>query len=282
MPATSDRLAELKDKVEQASQEKEAVGYVEALKDSGLARALRQGAARFEWAQARVMYDSPEKKAQGENWKSKLLISQLLPYLEKVSDELIIVNPYFVPGKNGADALCKLSQGGTKVSILTNSLASNDVTAVHAGYARYRKKLLKCSVALYELNEDIRNKPGNTHAWVPGLSKSSLHAKTMALDRKAMFVGSMNLDQRSLNINKEIGILFFNQEIAGKRAQFFHENIETVAFRLTLHTDNGSETIQWHLKEDDKEIVYDAEPHVGFWKKLKVGIIRLLPVEHLL
>ena len=281
-PATSEQLAELKDKVEQASQEKDTTRYVEALKGSDLARALRRGTARFEWAQARVMYDSPEKKARDENWKAKLLISQLLPYLEKVSDELIIVNPYFVPGKNGADALCKLSEGGTKVSILTNSLASNDVTAVHAGYARYRKKLLKCGVALYELNEDIRKKPGNTHAWVPGLSKSSLHAKTMALDKKAMFVGSMNLDQRSLNINNEIGILFFNQEIAGKRAQFFHENIETVAFRLTLHTDNGSETIQWHLKEDDKEIVYDAEPHVGFWKKLKVGIIRLLPVESLL
>jgi putative cardiolipin synthase len=281
-PATSEELAELKDKVEQATQEREAAGYVEALKGSKLARALRQGTARFEWAQARVMYDSPEKKARGENWESKLLMSQLLPYLEKVNEELLIVNPYFVPGKRGVDALCALREGGARVSILTNSLASNDVTAVHAGYARYRKKLLKCGVMLYELNEDIRKKPGNTRAWVPGLSKSSLHAKTMALDRKAMFVGSMNLDQRSLNINNEIGILFFNQEIAGKRAQFFHENIESVAFRLTLRADNGGESIQWHLKEDEKEIVFDSEPHVGFWKKLKVGIIGLLPVENLL
>jgi putative cardiolipin synthase len=281
--ATSEQLAELKDKIEQASQEKDTTRYVEALKSSEFARALRQGSARFEWAQARVMYDSPEKKARGENWESELLIAQLAPYLEKVTDELIIINPYFVPGKKGADALCKLSENGVKVSILTNSLASNDVTAVHAGYARYRKKLLKCGVVLYELNENIRKKPGNTHAWVPGLSKSSLHAKTMALDKKAMFVGSMNLDQRSLNINNEIGILFFNPEVASKRAQFFHENIETVAFRLALHANNnGSESIQWHLKEGDKEIVYDSEPHVGFWRKLKVGLIRLLPVESLL
>jgi putative cardiolipin synthase len=157
------------------------------------------------------------------------------------------------------------------------------VTAVHAGYARYRKKLLKCGVSLYELNEDIRKKAGNTHAWVPGLSKSSLHAKTMALDKKAMFVGSMNLDQRSLNINNEIGILFLSPEVASKGAQLFDKNIETVAFRLALHANNnGSESIQWHLKEDDKEIVYDSEPHVGFWRKLKVGLIRLLPVESLL
>jgi cardiolipin synthase C len=282
-PAMPEQLSELRDKIEQASKEEDATKYVEALKSSELASTLRQGSARFEWAQARVMYDSPEKKAQGENWKAELLMSQLLPYLEKVTDELTIVNPYFVPGKKGADTLCKLSESGVKVSILTNSLASNDVTAVHAGYAKYRKRLLKAGVKLYELNEDISKKAGDTHAWVPGLSRSSLHAKTMVLDKKAMFVGSMNLDQRSLHINNEIGILFFNQEIAAKRAQFFEENIEKVAFRLVLHTDsNGNESIQWHLREDDKEIVYDSEPHVGFWKKLKVGLVRLLPVESLL
>jgi cardiolipin synthase C len=282
-PATSEQLAELKDNIELASQEKETARYVEALKSSEFAGALRHGSARLEWAQAKVMFDSPEKKARAENWESQLLITQLAPYFEKITDELIIVNPYFVPGKKGADFLCRLNESGVKVSILTNSLASNDVTAVHAGYARYRKKLLKCGVTLHELNEDIRKKPGNTRAWVPGLSKSSLHAKTMALDRKAMFVGSMNLDQRSRNINNEIGILFFNPEIVGKSVRSFNQNIDTVAYRLVLHTDsNGSESIRWHLKEDDTEIVYDSEPHVGFWKKLKVGFIGLLPVESLL
>jgi cardiolipin synthase C len=282
-PDSTEQLAKLKNTIELASKERERTQYIEALKNSELARVLSQGGVRFEWAQAKVMYDSPEKKARSENWKAELLMSQLLPYLEKVTDELIIVNPYFVPGEKGADALCALSKRGAKVSILTNSLASNDVSAVHAGYARYRKKLLKCGVALFELDEDIRKKPGNTRAWVPGLSKSSLHAKTMALDKKAMFVGSMNFDLRSLNINNEIGILFFNPHIVEKSTQFFNENIEKVAFRLVLHTNSiGSESIHWHLNEDGKEIVYDSEPRIGFWKKLKVGLIRLLPIEHLL
>jgi putative cardiolipin synthase len=282
-PATSEQLAELKESIEDACQGEETAGYVEALRNSEFARALRQGDARFEWAEARVMSDSPEKKARVENWESELLITQLAPYLEKVTEELIIVNPYFVPGKRGADALCKLSERGVKVSILTNSLASNDVSAVHAGYARYRKKLLKCGAALYELDEDIKKRRGNTRAWVPGLSKSSLHAKTMALDKKAMFVGSMNLDQRSLNINNEIGILFFSPHIAGKSAKSFNENIEKAAFRLVLHTNGmGSESIHWHLKDGDTEIVYDSEPNASFWKKIKAGIIRMLPVESLL
>ncbi len=118
---------------------------------------------------------------------------------------------------------------------------------------------------------------------MPGLSKSSLHAKTMVIDRKAMFVGSMNLDQRSLNINNEIGILFLNPEIAVKSAEAFDQNIKKVAFRLTLDTGkNGSKAIRWHQKTADGEIVYDSEPHVGFWKKFGVGLIRLLPVEFLL
>jgi putative cardiolipin synthase len=282
-PATSEQLAELKEKFELASQEEETVRYVEMLRGSSLAETLRQGSDELEWTQARIIYDPPDKIIRSEKGEEELLISQLVPYLEKVTDELIIINPYFVPGKRGSDALCTLSKKGVKVLILTNSLASNDVTAVHSGYSRYRKQLLKCGVVLCELNEDIRKRPDDTRVWVPGSSKSSLHAKTMVLDRKAMFVGSMNLDQRSLNINNEIGILFFNREIAGKSAQLIRQNIDKVAFRLALRPNSfGGESIRWTITDGEQEIIYDSEPHAGFWKKLKVGIIRLLPIEHLL
>ena len=102
---------------------------------------MRAKRTEFKWAEAKVIHDSSEKKEHGENWQSELLISQLWPYLQQATDELIIVSPYFVPGKNGAKALCDLSNKGVKVRILTNSLASNDVSAVHAGYAKYRKEL---------------------------------------------------------------------------------------------------------------------------------------------
>jgi len=66
------------------------------------------------------------------------------------------VSPYFVPGERGADALCESARKGVKVRILTNSLVSNDVAAVHAGYVRHRKQLVRSGVQLYELNEQIR------------------------------------------------------------------------------------------------------------------------------
>jgi putative cardiolipin synthase len=282
-PASSEQLDDLRMRMDAFPRHEAAAVYIEALKNSDLANALRDGSAHFKWAEAKVIHDSSEKKARDENWQAKLLISQLWPYMQKATEELIIVSPYFVPGENGANALCNLSDKGVKVRILTNSLASNDVAAVHAGYAKYRKQLLKAGVMLYELDEEVKKSVKKKFTWLPGLSKSSLHAKTMVLDKKAMFVGSMNLDQRSLHINNEIGILFLNPEIAGQSAEAFDRNIEKVAFRLELHTaKNGSESISWHLKKDDGEVVYDSQPYVGFWKKVGVGLIRLLPIESLL
>lgn len=282
-PATAEQLNDLRLRMDQAPLQKEASAYIEALKNSNLANALRAGTANFKWAEARVIHDSPEKKTRDEEWQSELLISQLSPYLAKATDELIVISPYFVPGKKGAEALCALSEKGVTVRILTNSLASNDVSAVHAGYARYRKQLLRAGVVLYELDEQVKKEVKKLFTWLPGLSKSSLHAKTMVIDKKAMFVGSMNLDQRSLNINNEIGILFLNPQIAGQSAEAFDRNIEKVAFRLTLQRgNNGAEAIRWQLKKGDEVIVYDSEPYVGFWKKVGVGLIGLLPVESLL
>jgi putative cardiolipin synthase len=278
-PATPEQLSDLRVRMDQFFRSETSATYIQALRNSDLANSLRAGRTQFKWAKAKVIHDSSEKKAHGEDWQAELLISQLWPYMQKTTDELLIVSPYFVPGKKGADALCALIAKGVKVRILTNSLASNDVSAVHAGYAKYRKQLLKAGVVLYELDEHVKKEVKKKFTWLPGLSKSSLHAKTMVLDRKAMFVGSMNLDQRSLNINNEIGILFLNPDVAANSAEAFDQSIEKVAFRLKLHNDDS---IRWHLQQDDGEIIYDKEPYVSFWKKLSVWFIGLLPVESLL
>lgn len=278
-PAAPQALPALKVQLDNFHQQEAAKRYIAALADSNLARSLRNGTTKFTWAQAHVIHDSSEKKERGENWQKDLLISKLWPYMETTTEELLIISPYFVPGKKGADALCKLSEKGVKVIILTNSLASNDVFAVHAGYSRYRKQLLKAGVVLYELDEEIKKEVIKRFTWLPGLSKSSLHAKTMVLDRNAMFVGSMNLDLRSLNINNEIGILFFNEDVASKSAGIFIDNIDNVAFRVVLD-DNGS--LRWQINREGKVIVYEDEPYAGFWTKFSVWFIGLLPVESFL
>ena len=47
--------------------------------------------------------------------------------------------------------MLKLAQDGVAVSVLTNSLAATDVTAVHGAYMRYRKLLVAGGIRLFEL-----------------------------------------------------------------------------------------------------------------------------------
>ncbi len=276
-------LDALRNELAVLKEQEATVAYVDALKNSALAKAMMNHNAQFSIVEAVVIHDSSEKLTKGKDWQAELLISQLAPYIQKSTKEFILVSPYFVPGQKGADGLCKLSEQGVEVSVLTNSLVSNDVGAVHTGYMRHRKELLRCGVHLYELNEEIKQKQGKRFTWLPGLSKSSLHAKTMSMDGEVMFVGSFNFDQRSLNINNEIGILFRHPGIVSESSRHFHENIEKVAFRVELIKDEkGKETLRWTGTEDGNEVVFYAEPYAGFWKKVSVNLMRILPIDSML
>ena len=276
-------LDSLRQELEAFHQQKTTSVYIDALNNSAFATALKNKTAKFSFADAKVIHDSAEKLIKSDDWQENLLISQLAPYVQQATDEFILVSPYFVPGQKGADALCALSKKGVQVRILTNSLVSNDVAAVHTGYMRHRKQLLRCGVELYELNEQIKKQQGKLFTWLPGLSKSSLHAKTMGIDKKAMFVGSFNFDQRSLNINNEIGILFYKPELATNASAHFNEYIQRVAFKVELVTDNnGKELLKWTGTEEGKQVVFDSEPYASFWKKLSVNLMRVLPLDSML
>jgi putative cardiolipin synthase len=254
--------------------------YLRALQDSPLARSLREKALELRWGDYEIIHDSPEKRTRDADRKDELLISQLAPYITGATREVIIVSPYFVPGQPATDALCKLSQDGVRVRILTNSLASNDVSAVHAGYSKYRKPLLRCGVQLFELDEQIRADERRTFTWLPGLSKSSLHAKTMAFDRELLFVGSFNFDQRSLHINNEIGLLFREAKMASRSTDKFDQHIEEFAFAVTLERDDdGEESLRWISRKEGKERTFDSEPFAGAWLKAKAALLRCLPIE---
>jgi putative cardiolipin synthase len=260
--------------------EKQATSsYVKALTDSGLAHGLADGSLAFSWSEAHVIHDSSQKKTLGRKGKDELLISQLAPYITGAKKTADIVSPYFVPGDKAADALCKLAQDGVRVRILTNSLASNDVSAVHAGYSKYRRKLLRCGVRLFELDESLKEREGKAFTWLPGLKKSSLHAKTMVFDGEIMFVGSFNFDQRSLHINNEIGLLFQDPEIAGTAARNFEDNVGKVAFEVQFSREGGRENMNWVGGQGGPDEVMEEEPYATTFQKATVGILKWLPID---
>jgi putative cardiolipin synthase len=201
--------------------------------------------------------------------------------MQDIQDELIIFSPYFVPGKPGVAFFQKLRDRGVRIRILTNSLSSTDVGIVHAGYARYRKALLRMGVELYELNVNLTEEQRKARKEGKiGRSKSSLHAKCFVMDREKAFIGSLNLDPRSIVQNTEIGVVFKSSTVAGHIAEIFDNNIDEAAFRLELKkSENGAETLYWHGFVDGEMQTLKHEPYTGFWKRFGVGFMQILPIE---
>ena len=285
LPAASEAdLQKLKEASPAFFEKPETKSYLQAVKQGALAKSLSDGSAKFNWGPGKIVHDVWWKREQDKaGWHDDLLITQLKPTLVDATEELIMISPYFVPGDDTVKTLCKLAQKGVSVKVLTNSLASNDVVAVHAGYSKSRIPLLRCGVELYELNEHLRATQRRVFTWLPGLSKSSLHAKSMVIDKTKMFVGSFNYDQRSLYLNTEIGLVFEQADIAGPAAEKFNRNINKFAFRVELVTsDGGKESLLWHGINDGETVTYDSEPYVGPGTKAAARFIRWLPVDWLL
>ncbi|MBW2660208.1 MAG: phospholipase D family protein [Deltaproteobacteria bacterium] len=254
--------------------------YLQSLLNSRLAETIRNDEVLWYWGEASVMADNPGKLESYDSDHAYTLSSKITPFFENLDKEFLIFSPYFVPGKEGTKFLADLSKSGVRVRILTNSLASTDVGVVHAGYAKYRTTLLRAGVELYEMNKTLNRKERKEKKGASGSSKASLHAKSFVFDREQVFIGSLNLDPRSIVENTEIGIMVTSKEVADILAGKFDMMIDKIAFRLELHTDEeGIEFIFWHGQEDGEERVWAADPYTSFWRRLGIGLISLLPVE---
>ena len=207
---------------------------MQALRNSDLAKKLRKSQVRYTWGDAHVVYDKPEKILHDTGKKEFHLIPQLAPYMDGLEKELIIFTPYFVPGKAGTAVLTQLVERCVRVRIMTNSLSSNDVGIVHSGYSKYRKPLLCGGIELYEMNKKLTREQRKEKKGEGGSSKASLHAKSFVFDRKHVFIGTLNLDPRSVIHNTEIGVVLTSEEIARKMGTDFDKNIKRAAFRLEL------------------------------------------------
>ncbi len=254
--------------------------YLQALRDSNLANKIREKQVRYHWGDAVVVYDQPEKILHDFDKTEYHLAPLLKSYFEGVIDELIIFSPYFVPGKEGTAFLTQLSKRGVRVRIVTNSLASNDVSIVHAGYSKYRKDLLRAGVELYEMNKKLSKEQRKEKKGKHGSSKASLHAKSFVFDRKQVFIGSLNLDPRAVLHNTEIGVVLTSAEIANGMGEWFDQNIEKLAFRLELQEDkNGHEKILWYGLVDGEQQTFDVEPYTGFWLRFGIGFMSIWPID---
>jgi len=254
-----------------------AAAYVRALRESPFVGELIAGRAGLEWAATRLVSDDPAK-GLGRAAPNGQLPEKLAQIIGASATHVELVSAYFVPTAAGVDAFAALAKRGVKIRVLTNSLEATDVTAVHAGYAKRRKPLLDAGVLLYESKRVSPNVRIDRHTGLTGSSASSLHAKTFAVDRARLFVGSFNFDPRSARLNTELGFVIDSPVLAQQIEAAFDGRIPETAYEVRL--ENGR--LYWLERRDGQLFRHDTEPGTGPGLRTGVWLMSVLPIEWLL
>lgn len=206
------------------------------------------------WAPSLVMVDEPGKIGPGDDEADagETVVDGLLNLMLQARQDVLIVSPYFVPGQATMDQFKQLRAKGVRVRVLTNSLASNDAPAAHAGYARYRKDLLALGIEVYEMRatqEGTVGGMGSTRGFGSGAgtggaggskggsSRASLHSKAVVIDNRLLVVGSMNLDLRSQRKNSEVALVIRSAAMSQLAARQVEATFSQGAYRLEMDKD---------------------------------------------
>jgi cardiolipin synthase C len=267
-------LARLASSGESARSEPGAARYITAVRDSRLARDLAAGQLPLEWAVTHLVVDDPAK-GLGKSAKGDELLAQFEQKVQhQVSDEFLVMSPFFVPRAIGREMLTDLAARGVKVRVLTNGAESTDVDPACAAYRTYRKDLLKAGVELFEL----KRQDGHEQPEQSASARVSLHAKTFGIDRAQVFVGSFNFDPRSANLNTEIGLVIDSPVLASALSQSFQDIVPLIAYQVEL--DPSGKLLWLDRRGSGQEAVrLTDEPGAGFMRRTWLAFLSILPIE---
>jgi cardiolipin synthase C len=200
-----------------------------------------------------------------------------------VSSELLMITPYLVPSPHEEELLQGVQSRGAQVRMLTNSLEAAPNLAAHSGYAKYRPKLLKARIELHEIRARVESPKGTGQSrTLSAFGNYALHAKLYVFDRRSVFVGSMNFDQRSERLNTEIGLIIDSRTIAAAAESRFEALTQlTEAYSVELVGANGrqKEHLVWRTEEHGVVTAQFKEPGRNAWQRFKARMLAWLPLD---
>jgi phosphatidylserine/phosphatidylglycerophosphate/cardiolipin synthase-like enzyme len=243
---------------------------------------VRAALPRMVAAPARLVYDPPPAlDALGETDRLQPSSVALRDLAREAREEVLIESAYLVVDATMLDQARAYRARGVRIRALTNSLASNDVTANHAAYARSRESILEAGVDLYEFRPDAQScrRLIENHAPCAIPQIFGLHAKTFVLDRRLVYVGSLNMNLRSHYLNSESGLIIESTELAERIAADIEENMQPGnSWQSRL---DASGRLRWHEQWGGASAgaVYDHEPRTPWSRRVQSGVIASLPLE---
>ena len=124
--------------------------------------------------------------------------------------EILLYSPYFVPHDNFIALLLWARRRGIEVTVITNSIESNDEgSATLIGMVYKVGKLIKAGVNIRLWNKDI-----------------TMHRKGGIFDQKYAFIGSDNLDVRGHNYSSESIAFIEDKEFVSKISNSYQQDLK--------------------------------------------------------
>jgi len=229
---------------------------------------LEELVATFAPAQSRLLWESPDILDESR----PRLYEDYKALVASARSEVLISSPYFIPDEEFRELLRGLVARGVRVVVVTNSLATNNHVVAHTGYRKWRRDVLAAGVELYELREDAEAL--SAYVTPPGeAERLGLHSKAVVVDGNRAFVGSPNVDPRSMVLNTEIGLLGDGVAFAERVSALIERDISPAnSWRVTMDAEG------WLTWTNGDEVVH-RQPAQGFLQRTIEFLLNLLPIK---
>lgn len=218
------------------------------------------------WGPAKFIADDPGKNDGSKGLAGGGVTTRFLAGLLKTARKSVTIqSPYLIPDDSTLMLFKSLTDRGVDVRISTNSMANNDNLQAISGYLNRRKDILAAGVKVFEFKPE----PGIQKKLQERYGKFAqdhpifvIHAKTLVIDGDKVFIGTFNLDPRSMNLNTESGVLLEHARVAREVEQ---------AIELDMAPENS-----WEASKEN------GDSQASWTRRLKTWLWRLLPIEAVL
>ncbi len=196
----------------------------------------------------------------------------LISLMDSAQEEIIIVSAYFIPTQALEEIIERVESRNVDVFILTNSIRSNNHLSAHSAYRNHINALLGFGADVYEVRVDAEDRPIYIRPPV-GSKELALHAKALIIDHDRVFIGSANLDPRSMRINTEMGLLVTSKELnAILREAVAPDFADANSWKLQF---NENDQIIWVSGDE----LRTAQPAASAFQNLADWFFAQLPIE---
>ena len=232
----------------------------------------------FSWGHGQFLADAPAKVQMPMSRKEKYS-GQIMRTLNKLwvatKKSAYVSAAYFVPGRGGMQMMQRGEKSGVHVTIVTNSLASTNAPTVFGKWEKYRRKLIRDGIDVYEFMSSAENRRGKLHDRMRKQSSFSvMHSKTIVFDDKISWIGSFNLDPRSAYYNTENVAIFESAEFAEKLRNMIIDDTKT-SWHVTI--DGGRTTWMGFRSGDSAPRIHHHDPDTTIFRRIFKTIAKIIP-----